>query len=58
MVVHNFNVIPIAAFPAKANAPLVADADAIWTGPAATQSFQPIAGRSQQILKRPGMLEV
>ena len=58
MVVRNFNVIHIAAFPAKANAPLVVDADAVLTGPAATPSFQPIAGRSQQIAKRPGMMQV
>jgi hypothetical protein len=51
MVVRDFHVVGVAAAPAKADAPLLVDANAVLTSPAAGEFLQPVTGRGPQITK-------
>jgi len=53
MVIHEFHLLRIALTPDEAYPPLVIDADAVLSGPAAFQGFQPVARRCQQIAQLP-----
>ena len=58
MVVHNFHVKGIFAFPSEADAPLIVDAYAVLPGPVSPKRFKVIAGRDAQIVKVYGDLEL
>lgn len=49
MVIHNFHVVGISVVPAKTNAPLVVDSDAVLASAIAFQRFEPISRRRQQL---------
>ena len=51
MVVDYFDVVGVLFFPAKADAPLVVDADAVLPCSVAFEGLQAIAGRYPQILQ-------
>lgn len=51
MIIDDFNIIGVTAFPSKTNTPLVVDADAPLTGSIAAQLFQPVGGRYAQVSK-------
>jgi hypothetical protein len=48
VVINNFNVRDIAIQPAKTNAPLIVDANAVLTCSVTRQGFKPISGRTAQ----------
>src|SRR5438552_15048404 len=52
MVVGNLNVMGVAVAPAKADAPLVVDADAVLTFAIPDKFFQSIAWRHTEVLQR------
>ncbi len=49
MIVNNFDVLSVFAFPAETNAPLVIHANAILPGAVSFKRFQPVPGRQLQI---------
>lgn len=49
MVVYDFDVERAAVVPAKADAPLIVDADTILTLPVARKLFKPVARRGQEV---------
>jgi hypothetical protein len=51
MIVHYLYVKRIFSLPAKANAPLVIDSDALLPEAVPFQGFQPVAGRNSQIVE-------
>ena len=57
MVIHDFNIIGIAVFPFKTNAPLRVDADAALAGAVTDQSLKPIAGQGLEVLKGLGIIQ-
>lgn len=57
MVVHNFHFEGVFALPAEAEAPLIVDADAVLASPVTFQCFQPVAGRSAQIVQAPRLVQ-
>jgi hypothetical protein len=50
VVVHDFNIKSISIQPAKADPPLVIDANAVLTFPVSMQDFQAVSGRRTQKL--------
>lgn len=54
VIVRNLDVIRIAVRPAKANAPLVIDSNAVLTCPITDQFLKPVSGRHAKIAKRLG----
>lgn len=58
MIIHNFDIVHIAALPSKANSPLIIDTDAVLPLPVVFQRFQLIARRLPQILKGSGAMQV
>jgi hypothetical protein len=50
MVIHNFNIIGIAVFPFKTNAPLPIYADAALPGAVPAQCLKPVAGQGHKVL--------
>ena len=51
MVVHDFDIERMAAFKAKANSPLVIDADAVLTRSMALERFEPVVRRDSQVIQ-------
>jgi hypothetical protein len=51
MVVYYLDIVRIAAVPAKTDAPLLIDADAVPASPVALKRFQPVAGRHAQLVQ-------
>jgi hypothetical protein len=45
MIVNNLDIERSRVFPAKTDAPLIVDTDAVLSGPAAAQGVQPIVRR-------------
>jgi hypothetical protein len=45
MIIHNLNLVGMSIAPAKANAPLIVDADAVASLSSAFQGFQAVARR-------------
>src|SRR5437870_1958893 len=58
VIVDNLDVVRVSVLPAKADAPLVVDANAVLTLSAAAQRLEPIAGRDGQVLKRACSMQV
>jgi hypothetical protein len=58
MIIHDFDIVRVAALPSKAYSPLIIDADAVLPLPVVFQGFQLIAGRLPQILKGSGAMQV
>jgi hypothetical protein len=56
-VVHDFHIPRRALAPLEAYPPLVIDADAVLAAPVAVQSFEPIAWRNSQMIKRLGRID-
>jgi len=52
MVIGNFNIEGVIAFPSKADTPLVVDTDAPLTNPVTSKFFQPVGRRNPQIIQR------
>jgi len=57
MIVYYLYVIRIAIVPAKADSPLLIDADAVLSFPIAGEFFQTIRRRDSQVFKRIGRLQ-
>jgi hypothetical protein len=51
MVVDKFDIVRIAILAAKANTPLVVDANGMPPSATAGECFQPVAGRGSQIIQ-------
>ena len=51
MVIDNFDIVSIAAFPAKTDAPPVVDSNAVSAGAVPFESFQAIAGRVHKVFQ-------
>ena len=51
MVIDDLDFVRVAAFPPKADAPLVVDANAVLTRAIAFQLFQPVARRQPKVLQ-------
>ena len=51
MVIHNLDVLSIACFPVKANAPLIVNANTVLSRTIPRQLLQPVGGRRSQILQ-------
>ena len=58
MVIHNFDIVGVAALPSKAYSPLIIDADAVLPLSVVFQRFKLIAGRLPQILKGSSAMQV
>ena len=48
MIVHNLYIVSISIVPAKAEAPLIVDADAVLAGPAAAELLEPVPWKYKQ----------
>ena len=57
MVVNDLDVEGIALLPAKANAPLIVDADRVLALAVALQRLEPVAGQAGKVFKRGGSVE-
>jgi hypothetical protein len=58
VVINDFNIVGVSALKAKANPPLVIDADAPLSGAVAGERFQPVAGRDAQVFHKPGGVDL
>ena len=58
MVIYNFDFVGILTFPAKAEAPLVIDADAVLAATAAFEGLQAVAGRKTHDVESVGGIEL
>jgi hypothetical protein len=58
MVIDDLDIVGARSTPAEADTPLVVDADAVLPCTATRQRFQPVAGRSAQVVKASGNLEL
>ena len=54
MVVNDLNLVRRTARPAKAEPPLIVNADTVLTGAIAFELLKPVAGRHAQIIERLG----
>ena len=57
MVIHDLDILCVAIMPAETDSPLVVDADAVLTLPAACQFLESIAWRDSQILDCVGRIK-
>lgn len=57
MVVHDFDMVRIALMPAKADAPLVVNADAVLAFSVAFERFQPVRRRNPQLIEIGDVIE-
>jgi hypothetical protein len=51
MIINNFDMIGIAVFPTKTNAPLVVNTNTVLSGTIPLQPFQPVSWRHTQELE-------
>jgi len=51
VIIYDFDVVRVAAAPAKTDTPLAIDSDAVLAFPIAFECFQPIARWNEQILQ-------
>lgn len=58
VVVNDLNIEDAAIFPTEADPPALVDPDTVLTPPVPFQSFQMIAGRDPQVLKKPRPVKV
>ncbi len=58
MVICDFDFVSIAAFPAKANAPLLIYADTVLPCAVATEGFEAIARREAQVVDLLGRINL
>ena len=54
MVVNDLNLVRRTVRPAKANPPLIVDADTVLAGAIALELLEPIAGRHAEVIERLG----
>ncbi len=54
MIVRNLDFMGSIVFPDEANPVLIVDPDAVLSGAAAFQRFQPVAGRDAEVAERTG----
>ena len=57
MIIHDFDVMRLALYPAKADAPLVIDPDRVLPRAIATQSLQTIARRRAKVIQPSRIVE-
>lgn len=57
MVVHDLNVKYLPLLPAKADPPLIIDADAVLALAVAFEGFEPVAGRNLEILQPSDLMQ-
>jgi hypothetical protein len=57
MIIHDLNIARVPILPAKANPPLIVDADAVLTGATSLERFQPVGGWNTQIDEATGVVE-
>jgi hypothetical protein len=58
MIVDDLDVKDIAVFPAKADPPLIIDADAVLPLALALESFEPISWRNPEILESERLMQI
>jgi hypothetical protein len=58
VVVHDLDVVGIASRPAKADGPLVVDADAPLTGSVTTEPLETISRRDPKVFQGDGRIEL
>jgi hypothetical protein len=58
MVIYDFNIVRIANFPFKTNAPLIVNANAVLTLPVAFKRFQLIARWLPEVLEVTGTVQI
>ena len=58
MVIHDFNIEGISVLPAKADPPLVVNADAVLSFAVALECFEPVTGRDLELLKALCLMQV
>jgi hypothetical protein len=58
MVVCDFNIISVSAFPVKADSPLIVDPDTVLPLTVTLQGLKPVARRDSKVLKEPDLVEV
>jgi hypothetical protein len=57
VIIHDLNVVGVAAPPPKARTPPIVDPDAVLPGTVARQLLEPVAGRDSQVIQRFGRVE-
>src|SRR5213594_666749 len=50
MIIHDFNVVSVSAFPSKANPPPIIDPNTMLSGPVTFQRFQSVTWRRAEIV--------
>jgi len=58
VVVHDFDVLRTSRRPAKADTPLIVDANTVLAGSIALQCFKPVSRWNPQIIQAPGNLKL
>jgi hypothetical protein len=58
VVVHYLHTFSARASPAKTDAPLIIDANAVLSQPVTFQGFQPVAWRHSQVIQTTGNLQL
>jgi hypothetical protein len=58
VVVHYLHIFSARASPAKTDAPLIIDANAVLSQPVTFQGFQPVAWRHSQVIQTTGNLRL
>ena len=58
MVVDDLDIVRVALRPAKADAPLIVDPDAVLPRTVATQLLEPVTGRNPEIVEPAGRVEL
>ena len=57
MIVHDLDVVGVAAPPDEADPPLLVDADAVLAAASTLQRLEAVAGRNAQLLERGGSVK-
>ena len=57
VIVHDFDIISVGSYPAKHDAPLGIDSNAVKSVEIAMESFQPVSGRHAKIIQTGGGVE-
>jgi hypothetical protein len=58
VVVHDLDFVRVASIPAKADSPLVVDADAVLPGAPASEFLEPIARGNSEVVERRGRIHL
>jgi hypothetical protein len=58
MVIHDLHIVGVAVLPAKADAPLIIDANAVLSLSIPSQRLRPVARRCPKVLKRARVVDL